>query len=105
MKLFQECQRNFAILGINSHQRMSVNGRILITYLVFCVGLFAIAVYFIFEANTFQEYSNNAYIGTAMAIGVTVFTYIVLKTPELFKVIHNCEEVFEKSELKNVKNV
>lgn len=98
MKLFQECQKNFATLGINSNQQMCINGRMLITYLVLGLGLIGFVVYLFFEANTFQEYSNIAYTATSMTVALTVFTNIVSKTAALFKLIHNFEEVLEKSE-------
>lgn len=69
----------------------------MIPYLAYSLGLISVAVFFFSKANTFQEYSNNAYIATSMTISITVFTNIILKTSELFKLIKNVEEVVEKS--------
>lgn len=98
IKLFQECRKNFAILGINSNQRTRFNVKVLITYSVYGLALIACAAFFLFKANSFQEYSNNAYIVTASIICLSVYTNLVFQTDSLFKYINNLEQFMEKSE-------
>lgn len=97
MKLFQECQKNFAILGINSKQETSFNERLIITYLINKLGLTSCIAFIFLEASTFQEYSNNAYVTTSLAVSITVLTNIVFQKAALFKLIENTEELFEES--------
>lgn len=92
MKLFQECQKNFAILGIDSHQQISFNARILITYSIYGLGFASSAAFFFFKANTVQEYSNNSYATTTLFVCSSVLINIHLKTEALFKFINNLEE-------------
>lgn len=98
MKLYQECQANFAILGINSNQRTRFNGKLMIAYSVYSSGLISGISFFFFEACTFQEYSNNAYVITSMIICLSTFTNIVFKTDALFQFVGDLAELFEKSE-------
>ena len=98
MKLFQDSQRNFAILGINSNQQTSFDSKFILTYLVNGLGFISSTVFLFYKANTFQEYSNNAYVTTSITTSIAVFTIVVFKTKALFKFIKNFEDFFEKSE-------
>lgn len=98
MKLFQECQKNFAILGINSHQQTTFNKKLWIAHLVNGLGVISSASFLIFKANTFEEYSNSAYIAASTTMSMIIFTNIAFKRKEIFELINNLEEQIEKSE-------
>ena len=98
MKLFQNIQKTLALLGINSNQQNRFNVKSMISHSVYGLGLISSAVFFFFKANTFEEYSNNAYITTSFAVCAACFTIFVFKTKTLMELIDDWEEFFEKSE-------
>lgn len=98
MKLFLECRKNFAFLGINSNQQTKVNGKLAATYIIQGISFIFGATFLFLKADTFQEYSNSAYITTSTSVSFAVFVNAVFKRTELFNYINSLDEFVEKSE-------
>ena len=98
MKLFQNSQKTMAILGINSNQQTGFNTRLMITFSMLGLGLISSAIFFFFEANTFEEYSNSAYVTTSIAVCSACFTIFVFKTKTVMELIDDWEEFHTKTE-------
>lgn len=96
MKIFQTVQKNFGILGICRDQPR-FNGKSLIACLIYGLGTILSAIFLICEADTFNEYTNNLYITTALAVGLFCLTNIILKMKELFALADKIEKSLDES--------
>lgn len=99
MKIVQVVQRKFELLGICSNQSR-LNGSYVMTWLVYVIGTASSTVFLIHGASSFQEYTNNLYMTTALWVGYIYFTIMFFKMEKLFILIDNVEKVLDKSEWK-----
>lgn len=97
MKFFRKIQKNFAILGISTNQPR-INGKTLTMCLILGTGLISSAVFLIYEADSFQEYTNNLYITTALMVCFTYYLIMIFNMENYTKLIRNVRNYIEKSE-------
>lgn len=97
MEFFRQNQENFATLGISSKQSR-INGKSMTICLIYGVGLSLSTIYLISEANSFQEYTSNLYITTALTVGLTYYTIMIVNIEKYVKLIKNVRKYIDKSE-------
>lgn len=102
MKLFQVLQENFTHLGISSNQsRFNRQSAIAFSFysstFLFCI------FYFLFNANTFLEYTLNIFITTSIFGCLMVFVVVLFQSHKLFKLIEYIEEFCGESRFRNKK--
>lgn len=96
MKILQTVQKKYAILGICSNQS-KCNRKSVLMCLIYSLGCTLSALFLFYEANSFQEYTNNIYITSALAMCVTFFAIVVVKMRKLFEMIDNMEKSIDES--------
>lgn len=96
MKLLQEIQGNFAIVGVvlpRTSNSSVFNGRILIllTYL----GLYSITTisFLFFDAETFQEYTLSFFACTTVLINYVGILTFTTKITDMFRLIEHLERI------------
>lgn len=98
MKILQTVQKSFEILGIGCSNQSSIHAKYMGACLIYGVGITFSAVFLFCEASGFQEYTDNLYITTSLAVGFCCITNIFFKVNELFQLIDDVEETIGKSE-------
>ena len=100
MRLFEEVQRNFAVLGISSiaANQNSFNCRTVIGLLTFGSSTFLHLVFLFHEAKTFGEYTDNIYMTTATVATAVCFINVILNMNKVFQYIESLDEIVNKSE-------
>lgn len=103
MKFLQSVQKHFATLGISSsqsnHKYPFINGKILMVYLGFLLGIISFCVFLILEVNNFQEYTETIFRITLLICMFITFMIVILKMGQLFRLIDDCEKLVDKSKL------
>lgn len=90
MKPFKTIQENFAIIGISPKlltQVYPVNWRIFTTLLRLGLGVSFVSMYVIIYANTFIEYTQSVFLGSAGALVFVILLCIIIKAKRLFEFI------------------
>lgn len=96
MNVFQAVQKNFGILGICRNQSR-FNGRSLMVCLTSGLGTIVSALFLIYDANSFQQYTDNLYITSALAVGFFCISNLILKVNDLFALIDEIETTLDQS--------
>ena len=100
MKLFQEIQKKFAILGITkaqSIQKQPFNRKISWVYFMYAFTWVSCVAFLFKKANTFEEYTNNIYITSGATVVLFFFTIIIFKTAKIFEFIDFCGKIVHRS--------
>lgn len=100
MKLFQTAQKNFALLGINPYDPSRKNqfNKNIFLYILLVVSCFTqTGAFLIFEANTFDEYTEGIYILSASILSPMAVASLAFQLKTLFKLIKRCENIFDSS--------
>ena len=97
MKLYQVCQKNFEFLGLIPNQPRC-NQKSVTTFLILTLTFTLDAVFLFFKANTFLEYTQNAYITTTVFAAWIGFIIMVLQKQKLFELIDHMEKYGDESE-------
>lgn len=88
IKIFQSLQGNLAILGIDSFQSIQkdpLNARNLLSLILQCFFIVSSLLYTLYEANSFQEYTDGLSSILALIICNIDFGIITLEMAEWFK--------------------
>ena len=100
MRLFQSSQRDFVILGIGPYdptQKNQFNKNIFL-YLFLCVlSLILTGAFLVFEADTFEEYTEGIYMFSASILSPLAAVSIAIKVQTLFTLIKRCENMLDAS--------
>lgn len=94
MKPYKTIQENFAIIGINRKlltQSYPFNWRIFITLLELTAGVGFVSMYVIKYANTFIEYTQSIFLGSAGTLVAILLLCIIIKAEKLFEFIDRNE--------------
>lgn len=100
MKLFQVLQQNFTRLGISSNQSRFNRQSVIAFSLYTSTFLFCI-FYFLFNANTFLEYTLNIFITTSIVGCLMVFVVVLYQSHKLSALIAYFEEICGESKFWN----
>lgn len=101
MKILQTAQKNFEILGICSNQPR-FNGKCVVAAFIYGLGAIFSTMFVIRDAETFQDYTNNLYITTALIVGVFCTANTIFKAKELFVLVDNIEKSFDRSKIEYI---
>lgn len=88
-------------MGVNSSQLSEerlLNLRNLFGLFMFAQHTCSTSAFFLFKAQTFQEYSDSFYISSTALGAALNYTYVVCKMAKVFDLIQNLEKVIEKRE-------
>lgn len=101
MKIFQSHAKNLAILGITAHQSMQrypfLNARTVVSTVIFILCVIVNAVFLLFVASNFDEYTNSIYVVLTVLIVFNVFVIHIWKMKELFETMKTIENLIQKS--------
>lgn len=99
MKLFQFTQKIYAMMGISSSPSVrAINGKTVITFLLYGFGAISTGLFLSQEATTFNEFTEAIYICSAFIIIGLAFACMKINSGMLFKFIGNFEKIIEMSE-------
>lgn len=101
MKLIRFILSKFTSVGIASNQstiKWHINRRVIVVYSIYGCALTMSAAYLYYDANTFEEYTNNIYITTAFSVIIFIFTIFVLNMTKLFELVDNFGQLVERGE-------
>lgn len=98
MKFFQISQKNFSLLGIIEEQSNSTRNKLMMIYLIYGLGIISTVLFLVFEANTFIQYVDNAFITVSTIVACICFTFIAVRRDQLVELIDFAEEIVDKSE-------
>lgn len=99
MKLFRLLLKDFTIYGITAHKHCNpFIKRTILAFFVFSCAIILNGAYFLFEAETFQEYANSALFATALIAATVIFTCTVWSKRQLFKCLNELEQIIDGSE-------
>lgn len=96
LKILQNPQKYFAILGINSNalvQQHTFNRRILTSYFVFGLQFISEFTFVFHESKTFWEYIQSTYFCSVSVMCTAIFSILVIRASLLFKDIAKIESV------------
>lgn len=106
IKLFKFLQGCYCLVGIDSpppnRQSGSLNFKNLIVILFFVQYLAASFAFFLFKANSAYEYGYSFFNALTELTMLVYYPNIILKMPDILKLIERYEEFIEKSELKRL---
>lgn len=100
MKIFQQIQKNFAILGIDSKssvQRIPFNARNVSALFLMGVPIVMECIFLNHVVSTFREYIEFIKIIIAMWTGTLALAAIIWKMSDLFRFIDSLEAAIKKS--------
>lgn len=100
MKVLQNTQNYFAVLGISSEQskqKFYFNYKILMGLILLGYSLIAHFVYLIDIANTFDKYIECICATIAMVVVTTCLVSMIFGMSTLFKSIDNIEQLIDTS--------
>lgn len=80
------------------HSEHHFNKRIFFVSFLYSLTIISYSLYFIYDANTFWEYTNSIYSTTTFILNVTCFAIIILQLKNLFEFIEKCEKIVHKSQ-------
>lgn len=98
MKLFQIIQKDFALLGIDSIESKCSRDKLVLTCLLYGLGIILSILFLVIDANTFIEYVNNIYIMSALGVLVMFFAICAFKRDKIFRLINHAEQIVDESE-------
>lgn len=102
MKAIRTIRERFELIGIGDYDQASrmypFNVKNLMVLLMFFIDLIINGVFFLDEADGFQEYVNSVFACSTLIVGVLGFAVLIWKMPKIFKFLTKLEETFEKSE-------
>lgn len=107
-KIFQIVLKNFATIGIEPKliaQPNPLNVRILMGFGFLGLSIICIFKYFFYEAKTFIEYTQTAYMGSAAVLLISALLILILNVESLFKLINDCENLVNLSKCTNLFDV
>lgn len=102
IKFFQTLQENFAIVGIRSNQSIQkspFNRRNSVALFMHSILVVLSLLYVLYDAHSFQEYTNGLYSVLAFIVSVICFIIIIWTTDKWFEFIEFLENTVNKSEL------
>ena len=104
MKLFQSTQKYLAHTGLSRGQSV-LNTKLLTVFAVYWLTTISTGVFFIYEANTFKEYTYSFLCTSGFVTETIVFMIGVVKMPKFFQLFDTAEMIVEcsKSILKAIK--
>lgn len=100
VKFFTEVQKNFTIIGLkaqHSAQKYPFTTKNILAISMLCMGSILTTIFFLWEAETFQEQTDSGYITSTYVASVFIFTSIVWYMKELFDFIENFENAIQNS--------
>lgn len=100
LKPFKTIQENFAIIGIKPEllaQSYPFNWRILITFAEIALGVGFVSMYVINYANTFIDYTQSIFLGSAGALVIVILLCIIIKVETLFEFIDRNDNIINIS--------
>lgn len=101
MKILQLTQMNLAAVGVNrnlSLQSYPIDMKIIIGFLILGLFFTFTLMYTIFEAKTFNEYTQSSFMVAVATLVILEFAIVVLNVKKLLQAINNCENLIKTSE-------
>lgn len=101
MEIFKSNQKFLVTLGITRHQAMQTqpfNAKISLQLFIFCLPVISFSGYFIFEANSFKEYTESIYFISAVAGVGLKFLMFALNSEQFFNFVDSWGKCTEESE-------
>lgn len=101
LKAFKAIQKNFAIAGISPKlvtQSYLLNWKILQCFLLLWSATAFMCVHTINYAETFSEYTQTIYMGSAAIIVIFALLILILKVKKLFEFVDRCDSMLNMSE-------
>lgn len=97
MKLFQLIQKNFSVLGITSNQTKYSRIKLVMTLIIYGLITTSSILFLVFEADTFDEFTNNIYITSGCVMMCIIFVIMAFKQGKLFELIDSFDKFIDKS--------
>lgn len=94
-------------MGINMdgpNQKNHFNKSIYVYISLATLSLIQSGAFLIFQANTFDEYTEGSYILSACILSPLAIGSIIFKIQTFFRLIEICEDTFNASEWKTIEN-
>lgn len=111
MKMFELVRANFGFVGIERlqqfkkyHSTSAYLKNCLIFAAFFLWSIFSM-VFFLFEAVNFQEYAESLYLTLTIMENMLIYTVLLRKGRNIFKVMDDFESVLENRELIFLKTI
>lgn len=101
LKAFRTIQKHFALMGINPKlmtQSYPINGHVLKYLLSLIVGLTFICVYICYNVDTFAEYTQFFFVGSAGLLVIFALLIAIFKVKKLFEFINHFDGILNTSE-------
>lgn len=95
MKILEPNQAYFGTVGITRHQSMQwqpFNAKNLLESLKFCSSVVSSVGFLVYEANTFNEYTESVYCLSADIVVVIIFLMFIWSSEDFFAFIDGWEE-------------
>lgn len=101
MKIFHSIQTYYGLLGVNLCQafqevKFDLKKYGIILLMVICFS--SSAAYFMFEATSFRQYAECFYAFVTMLTNLFNLIIIILKMPQIFKLINDFERAIQRRE-------
>lgn len=101
MKLFEPDLRNLKRMGVTemqTNQENLFNKTNMLVLCVFGVGALSACAQFFFVAESFQEYTDSAFIAVTNMVAFVIFAYAIFKRQLMFDIIQNGELLINERE-------
>lgn len=101
MNHFELVQKKFAIIGYSLHystQRYHLNARNMTMIVLMVANTLATGVYIFYGAKSFDEFLENIYLTTTLAVDLAMCVINIVLMPKIFKLIENLTLTVNKSE-------
>lgn len=95
MQIFQSLRSYMHIFGVDPNQKSMFNYRNVSVLLVASQFLVSAAMFFIFEAETFREYTESFNVLSIASINTFMAIVIILKATQFHKLIEMFEQTIE----------
>lgn len=103
VKLFAVLRDFYRMMGLSPPQTNSLNSKNLFFFLSSTTGFFSIVAFFLFKANSVQEYVNSFHTSVTTLLFLLYFTAIARQMTNATQLIQQFEEFIEKSKWKTKK--
>lgn len=100
MEILQTLRKYFALVGITENasiRKQWIIGKRVIILITFSSSVTANTIFFFYEAENFEEYTNCIHSIFTMIVCGIEFLLLISKTEKLFDFIKHFEEIIKKS--------
>lgn len=98
MKLFQSAENNLKIFGISRDQHW-LNGKLLMAFTTYWVGIILNCVLIVREVQTFSEILNLIFMMSETIAIATSFTIFIILKNKLFHFANGAEDIADRGKI------